>query len=411
MKVIVSNPGTGVFILETVKAYAELGLLKSYYTTFASNKDIPYYNFLVSGKLKIELDRRSVPYDVLSYLKTNPWKEILRTLSSKFLNEKITDDLYEWSEYSFDRWVASNLDKSVDIVHCYEHSSLETIKRAKELGIFVVYEQPSQHHSYLTPIIRAQFKQYPNLGDIQTSLLTNEKSEYRNRRRDDELALADLILCNSTFTKSTLVNASIDESKILVLPLGFPEINMRKELNSQKIRFIYAGTSNIRKGIHLLLEVWKECFENNDDVELYIVGRYDLPLILKEQAPENVVFIDSIPRSELLNSFCDADVLIVPTLADGFGMVITEAMSRGVCVMCTHNSAGPDLIEHGKDGLLFPANDKNALIDMLKEWSLKKDELNQMGKKAIEKAKSYSWTEYRKKLTKLIIEKFDARKK
>ncbi len=277
MKVIVSNPGTGVFILETVKAYAEANLLSSYYTTFASNKDIPYYNFLISGKFKKELDRRSVPYDLLSYIKTNPWKEILRTLSWKFLNEKITDDLYEWSEYSFDRWVASKLDKSVNIVHCYEHSSLETIKRAKELGIFVVYEQPSQHHTYLTPVLKDQFEQNPILGDSMTSLLTNEKSIYRNKRRDEELSLADIILCNSTFTKNTLVNASIEESKIVVLPLGFPEINIRKEVTSPKIRFIYAGTSNVRKGIHLLLDVWKECFGSNDDVELYIVGRYDLP--------------------------------------------------------------------------------------------------------------------------------------
>ncbi len=410
MKVIVSNPGTGVFILETVKAYAEASLLSSYYTTFASNKDIPYYNFLISGKFKKELDRRSVPYDLLSYIKTNPWKEILRTLSSKFLNEKITDDLYEWSEYSFDRWVASKLDKSVDIVHCYEHSSLETIKRAKELGIFVVYEQPSQHHTYLTPVLKDQFEQNPILGDSTTSLLTNEKSIYRNKRRDEELSLADIILCNSTFTKSTLVNASIHESKIVVLPLGFPEINKRKEVTSPKIRFIYAGTSNVRKGIHLLLDVWKECFSSNDNVELYIVGRYDLPLILKEQSPQNVVFIDSIPRSELLNSFCDADVLIMPTLADGFGMVITEAMSRGLCVMCTYNSAGPDLIEHGKDGLLFPANDKKALKEMLMNWSSKKNELKEMGQVAIEKAQLYSWTEYRNNLTKLIIEKFNAKK-
>lgn len=409
MKVLVSNPGTGVFIVETVNAYRESNSLYSYYTTFVSNNDIPFFDKLGNGKLKNELNRRAVPVQLIPFLKTNPWKEILRTISSRFLNNQLTDTLYEWSEYSFDKWVASKLHKGIDIVHCYEHSSLETIKKAKELGIFVVYEQPSQHHSYLTPLLKEQFLQYPELGSENDSLLTNEKSAYRNKRRDEELKLADLIICNSTFTKNTLINAGIDEHKIQVIPLGFPEIKDRELKNNNKIRFIYAGTSNVRKGIHQLLEVWKDTFNNNNDVELYIVGRYDLPTIYREKCPLNVVFIDSIPRDELLNNFCDADVLVLPTLADGFGMVITEAMSRGLCMMCTYNSAGPDLIEHGKNGLLFEANNKEALRELLIQYSKKSSVLKEMGAKAKEQAKSYSWEAYRKKLPEIIFNRFNGK--
>jgi len=43
MKVLVSNPGTGVFIVETVNAYRESNSLYSYYTTFVSNNDIPFF--------------------------------------------------------------------------------------------------------------------------------------------------------------------------------------------------------------------------------------------------------------------------------------------------------------------------------------------------------------------------------
>ncbi len=407
MKVIVSNPGTGIFILETVNAYQELDMLTTYYTTFASNINVPFYDSINDGRIKRELDRRTVPAKLIPYIKTYPWKEALRTFASKFLNNKITDTLYEWSEYSFDKWVASKLHKGIDIVHCYEHSSLHTIRRAKELGVFVVYEQPSQHHSFLTPILIQQFSKYPILGNEKQSLLTNEKSLYRNKRRDEELNLADLILCNSSFTKSTLINAGLNERKIAVLPLGFPVVKERDKINNSKIRFIYAGTSNVRKGVHLLLEVWRQNFSDNSNIELYIVGRFDLPTIYKDQAPKNIFFIDSIPRSELLNSFCDADVLILPTLADGFGMVITEAMSRGLCVMCTRNSAGPDIIEHRKNGLLFTADDIDALNELLQEYSTKKSELIEMGRLAKNKAECYSWSEYRKELPKLILERLN----
>ncbi len=410
LKVLVANPGTGIFILETVKAYKEQSLLNTFYTTFISNLNIPFYKYLEGTKFKKEFDRRAIDVDLLPYVKSSPFKELLRTFSSKFFSENTTDALYEWSEYSFDRWVANNLNKSIDIVHCYEHCSLQTIIRAKEIGIFVVYEQPSQHHSYLSPIIVEQYEHNPKLGEVTNSLLVNEKSVPRNKRRDKELELADLIICNSSFTKSTLVAANINEEKIKVVPLGFPSIANRMPTSNQKIRFIYAGTSNIRKGIHLLLDVWAEHFSNRDDLELYIVGKFDLPTVYKKNTSTNITFIDSIPRNQLLENFCDADVLLLPTLADGFGMVITEAMSRGLCVMCTENSAGPDIIIHEKNGLVFKANNKEALFNTLNTWSFKKNEILAMGVEAKNTASKYNWAEFRKALVNTVVENYNAKR-
>jgi glycosyltransferase involved in cell wall biosynthesis len=409
-KIVVANPGTGIFILETVRAYKEQSLLNKFYTTFISNHNIPFYKYLKGTSLKKEFDRRAIHTELIPYVKSSPFKELLRTFSSKFFSEKITDVIYEWSEYSFDKWVANSLDASVDIIHCYEHCSLQTIIRAKELGIFVVYEQPSQHHSYLSPIIEEQYKNNTKLGAVTTSLLLNGKSNSRNKRRDKELELADLIICNSSFTKSTLVAANINDEKIKVVPLGFPTIEDRITTSNTKLRFIYAGTSNIRKGIHLLLDVWAEHFSNRDDIELYIVGKFDLPLEYKKNTSTNITFIDSIPRNQLLENFCDADVLLLPTLADGFGMVITEAMSRGLCVMCTESSAGPDIITHQKDGLLFKANSKESLFELMSNWSLKRNEILSMGEKAKLKALNYQWSDYRKLLVKVVMENYHAKK-
>jgi glycosyltransferase involved in cell wall biosynthesis len=410
MKVVVANPGAGVYIMETVRAYKEHQALENFYTSFVSNINIPFYQKLQTSNFAKELQRRAIDDDLIPFVKTSPFKELLRTFSSKFLSEETTDNFYQWSEYSFDKWVASQLDSSIDVVHCYEHASLETIKRAKKLGIFVVYEQPSQHHSFLTPKVSEQFKLYPKLGDGTNSLLLNEKSVRRNKRRDEELALADLIICNSSFTKSTLLDANIDATKIKVIPLGFPSVHNRREAENKKIRFIYAGTSNIRKGIHLLIDVWKENYANRNDIEIYFVGRFDLPSSYKDGKADNMVFIDSIPRAELLESFCDADVLILPTLADGFGMVITEAMSRGLCVMCTENSAGPDIINHGTDGLVFKANSKSSIKELLDKWSTDKLAIKRMGMAAKERAKGYQWKDFRKNLVNTINQELNVRK-
>jgi len=412
MKVIVANPGTGVYILETVNAYNDADYLYRYYTTFVSNKNVPFYNSINNPKIKKELDRRAISQNLIEKTSTKAFAEILRTISSRFFNEKTTDLIYEWSEYSFDRWVASKLDSSIDIVHCYEHSSLETIKKAKKLGIFVVYEQPSQHHSFLTPILEEQFKLNPALGTSTSSLLVNKKSEVRNMRRNEELMLADLIVCNSSFTKRTLLTANIPDSKINVVPLGFPTTKHRVSSNKKnnRLRFIYAGTSNIRKGIHILLDVWKQNFSNRDDIELFIIGKFDLPESYRYTDIDNLHFVNSVPREELLENFYDADVLILPTLADGFGMVITEAMSRGVCVMCTENSAGPDIITHEKDGLIFKANSRGSIFEIIQTWSTRNDEISLMGKAAFETAKKYQWSDFRKNLIDSITKSFNERK-
>ena len=71
----------------------------------------------------------------------------------------------------------------------------------KKNKLFIIYEQPSQHHTFLTPIILDQIKLYKELNDSRINLLIDEKSRKRNSRRDEELKLCDLVICNSTFTK------------------------------------------------------------------------------------------------------------------------------------------------------------------------------------------------------------------
>ena len=222
MKVAVATPGTGVFIQETALAYCEQDLLDTYYTSFVANLDVPWYRSLVNTRVGRQLSRREIAPVLLPYTRTRPLPELLRTFSSRFLTETFTDQVWEIAEKSFDRWVASKLHAGIDVLHCYEHCSLAMMERAKQLGIFIVYEQPSQHHSYLTPVIKAQLELFPQLANDVTQIQVGSKAVARNARRDAELALADLVLCNSSFTRRTLLATGIAASRICVVPLGFP---------------------------------------------------------------------------------------------------------------------------------------------------------------------------------------------
>ena len=87
-----------------------------------------------------------------------------------------------------------------------------------------------------------------------------------------------------------------------------------------------------------------------------------------ESKMEAVVFHGSVPRTTLFNAYEDADVLVFPTLSDGFGMVVAEAMAHGLPVITT-DQAGAAVLVTADNGLIVPAADPKSLADALR-WCL-----------------------------------------
>ena len=93
-----------------------------------------------------------------------------------------------------------------------------------------------------------------------------------------------------------------------------------------------------------------------------------------------------------------ADVFVFPSLVEGFGMVLTEAMACGIPIITTPNTAGPDIITDGVEGFIIPVRDVEALKEKL-EWCYEHpEELAEMGKAARKKAEQLTWNLYRQRL-------------
>ncbi|WP_207492037.1 glycosyltransferase family 4 protein [Aridibaculum aurantiacum] len=402
MKCLVANPNIAAYIKESVLAYHDHDMLRAFYTTFFDHPQNPLTRTLggVFPQLKREFGRRSIAELPIEFIRSKPLRELMRVVSARKLNPVLTDKVWEWSELSFDRWVARNLPADIDLVHVYEHAGLAILERAKQLAITSLYEQPSQHHQMFTDIVNEQIRLYPELASEATTLLFDDNANRRNERRDQELQLADYVICNSSFTKRSLVSAGVSAEKIVTVPYGFPQVDTTVDFSKpvEKLIFMNAGTQNLRKGIHILYQAWQEANIPGTEAELWMIGSNSLPNSVKAGLPESIKFFPNIPRVELMDKYKQAHVFILPTLADGFGMVISEAMSRGVPVITTYNSGGPDIIEHEKEGLLINHNDKEAIIQSLKWCVSNKHKLLEMGKAAYDKAASYSWLDFRKRL-------------
>jgi glycosyltransferase involved in cell wall biosynthesis len=98
------------------------------------------------------------------------------------------------------------------------------------------------------------------------------------------------------------------------------------------------------------------------------------------------------------------DVLVLPSLHEGFGLVITEAMSQGLTVITTSHTAGPDLISDGIDGFIVPIRSAEAIEQKLVLLSHEKDRLRAMQEAARQKAQTFHWENYRRRLVELARE-------
>ena len=106
----------------------------------------------------------------------------------------------------------------------------------------------------------------------------------------------------------------------------------------------------------------------------------------------------AVPRREISDWYAWADVLVLPTISDTFGLVILEAMASGLPVITSPASGGPDVIREGIDELIVPQRCSSSIAERL-DWLIRHpDRLTAMGQAARSRATEFDGTSYRRRL-------------
>ena len=215
------------------------------------------------------------------------------------------------------------------------------------------------------------------------------------------------MIVNSTFTRDSFAAAGLDVGKARVIPLGAPKTDDRGAagggVNGSPLRVLWAGSFSIRKGAHHLLAAWKRLAPGAGAM-LDIYGAVSLPDKLMRDLPASISVSSTIPHAELFERYLSADVLVFPTLCDGFGMVVTEAFAHGLPVITTNRAGAADLVRHGENGLIVPAGDAGALAGALEWCATHRQDLKAMRGAALDTAARWRWADYRSALASLLKE-------
>lgn len=173
-----------------------------------------------------------------------------------------------------------------------------------------------------------------------------------------EIELADHIIVNSAWSKQCLNQVGIKNSKIQIIPLAYqaPKESSTWERTYPKVftperplRVLFLGQVNLRKGILPLLEAIERL--NGQPIELWVIGSVQLEIPQKWLSHPQIRWIDSVPRSSVVNYYKKADIFILPTYSDGFAITQLEAQTWQLPIIASHYCG--NVVENQRNGLLI----------------------------------------------------------
>lgn len=162
---------------------------------------------------------------------------------------------------------------------------------------------------------------------------------------------------------------SVKQEDILERPLTRDEKQKYRKLLGMKEKKIVLSVGQFihRKGYDILL---KACKDLDNSVGVYIVGGKPTEEYLKLKQELNlyhVHFVDFMTKGKLANYYKAADMFVLPTREDIWGLVVNEAMAYGLPVITTDKCvAGIEMVKGGVNGLIVPTGNVEVLVDAIK---------------------------------------------
>jgi glycosyltransferase involved in cell wall biosynthesis len=269
------------------------------------------------------------------------------------------------------------------------NNDIAAVRQARDQGLHVVHELIIG--ADVGRILLEERRRYPGIEPEGEPEEVVEAGIARDRQK---WALSDQVLVPSDYCRQSSIALGCDPNKISLVPYGIPEHWFELVPDPQPGRILFVGQVGLRKGNHVLAEACRLLKRRGLSFECRVAGPAQVdvthPLF---QGP---TYLGQVPRSQIREEFRRADIFVLPTLADSFGLVHLEAMACGVPVVTTPHCGS--VVRDGVDGFIVPIRDAGALADCLQQLLEVHDLRKQMGASAREQARDFTWARYGERL-------------
>jgi glycosyltransferase involved in cell wall biosynthesis len=286
------------------------------------------------------------------------------------------------------RWAAWRLDEvRPDLVYAFTQVGLESLDWARQRGIPSVLDNPNGHIQGFAEVYRREAER------LAGAVYRGHPTPAMIERVEREYDLADWIRVSSSWAKQSLVARGVSAVKVIVEPQPLDIVRFRppatpREPAGGPLRVCFVGSMDLRKGFVYLLRVMRALGEGA--VEGTFVGATGDRLCRWLWERESAGLPVTAAPGDPVPAYHRNELLVLPSLEDGFGFVVAEAMACGLPVVVTDQCGAAELVEPGKTGWVVRAGDLAALAGALEEAIRRRTELPLMGLWARSAAEAYA---------------------
>lgn len=246
--------------------------------------------------------------------------------------------------------------------------SLKAGRKAQKFGAKYICDVGSTHIDNLVKTVSHEYElRGLKYNEISASAIEREKEEYET---------CDYISVVSTFVLNSFKAKGVNERKLLFNPLTLPLAprmvrTVRKRTGKRRI--IFVGCASFRKGLLYLISALRGVEGN---WELLCVGSVSAEFrkyfSSTDLCDKRISFLGHMNKSEVNTILEEANVLVLPSIEDGFGMVMIESLAAGCPVVASSRSGGADLIEVNHTGVVVDPLDiellREAIVNVCEWW-------------------------------------------
>jgi hypothetical protein len=391
MKVVVSHPFGNPNVYNATLGFYERSLLAQFHTCLFAPLGTSYRSFAALRGASLKL---------------HPCREVFRLALNALPIPALSgrrQGCVDWVARGLDLAVAKCIDHKSNAVYCYEDSAFETFRIAKSCGVRKFYELTSGYQDEARAVADEEVRREKGLRKCFISFPEPQEKVVRKRL---EVLSADHIVCASTYCCSTLRKHVDVPGKVSVLPYGCNCSSIPRTWSASAFRgplkLVFVGRLEPRKGLHYLFQALENLIPGCFMLTLagrwvpgyreWLLGRYRIEF--KE--------LGQISRFQAMELMRQSDLLVFPSLFEGFGLVLLEAMGCGIPILASERTGAPDIIEDKREGFLVKAGCSEDIARVLWHVLDERRELAEMGIEAHRKAISLSWSEYRRRLSALV---------
>jgi glycosyltransferase involved in cell wall biosynthesis len=286
-------------------------------------------------------------------------------------------------------------------VYAFDHAALNLFQAPEVKGRKLIIDQiyPAIHEERLE---QQEEDRWPDWSrSSRNTFFQSALFQEWNEIQLEEWRLADTIVVASRYSEEVIAGAlPAIKHKLRRVPLTVnleaysPHQHIRRHPGNRPLRVLFAGTVNLRKGLPYLLTAFSTI--DPEVARLTVVGNIQLREDKLRGFQDAIDFRGSVPHIQMPRIYRDADIFVFPTISDGFGAVMLEAMATGLPVIATDNCA--DIVEDGINGFRIPIRSPEAIAEKIIQITRQPEILEQLSVGAANTSREFNLASYQAQL-------------